>query len=73
MYVATGEVTALKHKLRDDAVEGRASISEALLAGAKSTEVLCGFWNYIVIELKVDAACLSCCGIIVSGCSTLIE
>jgi len=60
MYVATGEVTALKHELRDDAVEGRASISEALLAGAKSTEVLSGLWDYIIVEVEVDAALLLC-------------
>jgi hypothetical protein len=56
MYVATGEVTALKHELRDNAVEGRTSISEALLAGAESTEVLSGLWDYIVVEVEVDAA-----------------
>jgi hypothetical protein len=60
MYVATGEVTALKHELRDDAVEGRASISEALLAGAKSTEVFSGLWDYIIVEVEVDAALLLC-------------
>jgi hypothetical protein len=46
--------------LRDDAVEGRASISEALLAGAKSTEVLSGLWDYIIVEVEVDAAFLLC-------------
>jgi len=46
--------------LRDDAVEGRASISEALLAGAKSTEVLSGLWDYIIVEVEVDAALLLC-------------
>ena len=60
MYVATGEVTALKHELRDNAVEGRTSVSEALLAGAESTEVLSGLWDYIVVEVEVDAAGLLC-------------
>jgi hypothetical protein len=57
-YIATGEVTTLKHELRNDAVEGRASISEALLASAKSTEVLGSLWNYIVVEVEVDATAL---------------
>ena len=55
MYVATGEVTALKHELRDNAVEGRTSVSEALLAGAESTEVLGSLGNDIIVEDKVDA------------------
>ena len=62
MYVATSEVTALKHELRNDAVECRASVSEALLAGAKSTEVLSGLWDYIIVEVEVDAAGLLCGG-----------
>jgi hypothetical protein len=59
-YVATGEVTSLEHELRDDAVESRASISETLLAGAKSTEVLSSLWDYIIVEVEVDAAFLLC-------------
>jgi len=53
--VATGEVTALEHELRDDTVESRPSISEALLAGAESTEVLGSLGNDIIVEDKVDA------------------
>lgn len=59
-YIATGEVASLEHELRDDAVEGRASVSEALLARAKSTEVLSGLWDYIIVEVEVDAAGLFC-------------
>jgi hypothetical protein len=59
-YVATGEVTALEHELRDDAVECRASIAEALLASAKSTEVLSGLGDYIIVEIEVDATGLLC-------------
>ena len=55
-YVATGEVTALKHELRDDTVELAALVAEALLAGAERTEVLGGLGNDVVEELKVDAA-----------------
>jgi len=53
--VATGEVTALEHELGDDSVEGRASVSEALLASAESTEVLSGLWDYVIVEVEVDA------------------
>ena len=48
-YVATGEVTTLKHELGDDAVEAGALVVEglaraagALLAGAERAEVLSG-------------------------------
>jgi len=65
-YVATGEVTPLKHELRDDAVEGRASVSEALFAGAECTEVLDRLWDFILIEIEVDTARLLCRSIGVS-------
>jgi hypothetical protein len=54
-YVATGEVTALEHELRDDTVESRASISKALLAGAESTEIFGSLGDDIIVEGKVDA------------------
>jgi len=54
--VAAGEVTTLKHELRNDAVEGRASVSKALLAGAESTEVLSSLRDDVVKEVEVDAA-----------------
>lgn len=59
-YVATGEVTSLEHEVRNDAVECRASVSEALLAGAESTEVLGSLWDNIVVELEVDTTRLLC-------------
>ena len=40
--VVGSEVTALAHELRDDTVEGRALVAEALLARAERTEVLQG-------------------------------
>jgi hypothetical protein len=61
--IATSEVATLQHELWDDAMELAALVAESHLAGAKSTEVLCGLWNYIVVELEVDATCLGCCGI----------
>ncbi len=54
-YVSALEVTALKHELWDDAMEFGASISEALLAGAESSEVLSGLGNDIIVENEVDA------------------
>jgi hypothetical protein len=59
-YVATGEVTSLKHELRNDTVEGRASVSEALLASAKSTEVLNGPWDFVFEEVEYDSTALLC-------------
>lgn len=55
-YVATSEITPLKHELRDHTVELRARVSEALLSGAESTEVVCRLGDDIVVELEVNAA-----------------
>ena len=55
-HVATGEVTTLKHELRDDTVKLGALVAEALLAGAEGTEVLDRLGDDIVEELEVDAA-----------------
>lgn len=58
--VTTGEITTLKHELGDDAVESRALVAEALLAGAESAEVLSGLGDDVIVELEVDAAGLLC-------------
>lgn len=57
-YVATSEVTTLKHEVRDDTVEGRALVTEALLASAESTEVLGGLGDNVIKEVEVDAGTL---------------
>lgn len=54
--IATGEVTALKHELRNDAMELGAAVAKAFLASAKGTEVLSGLRRDIVVEIEVDAA-----------------
>jgi hypothetical protein len=54
-YISALEVTTLKHELWDNAVEFRASISEALLAGAESSEVLGSLGNDVIVENEVDA------------------
>lgn len=58
-YVATSEVTALKHEIRDDTVELvelGVGVTETLLASAKSTEVLNGLGNDFIVEFEVDTA-----------------
>lgn len=55
-YIASGEVSSLNHELLDDAVEGRALVAEALLAGSKGTEVLSGLGNGLAVETNRDAA-----------------
>lgn len=59
-HVATGEVSTLKHKVRNDAVELGAGVAKALLAGGKRAEVLYRLGHDIVEELKVDTALLCC-------------
>lgn len=55
-HVAAGEVTTLKHEIRDDTVELGAGVAEALLASAEGAEVLDGLGDDVVEELEVDAA-----------------
>ena len=55
-YVAAGEVTTLKHELRDNSVERRTLVAEALLASAEGTEVLSSLRDDIVEEVEVDTA-----------------
>lgn len=52
--VVVGEVTALAHEVRDDAMESRALESVALLAGAQSTEVFACLRSNIGAKLKRD-------------------
>lgn len=54
--IATGEVTALKHKLRDHPMELGATVAEALLTGAQGTEVLSGLGSNIIVKIEVDTA-----------------
>lgn len=59
-----GEITTLKHELRDDAMEGRSLITDDLaLWGlepfAELSKVLSGAGDNVIIELEVDASLLS--------------
>lgn len=47
-------VTALQHEVGDHTVENRAAVANALLAGAQGSEILGGFWHYIIIQLELD-------------------
>ena len=57
-HVATSEVTALKHELRDHAMELGSAVTKALLTSAKGTEILSGLGNNIIEEFEVDTASL---------------
>jgi len=58
-YIATSEVTTLKHELWDDSMELGANVALTLLLGlAKLLEVLGSLGDDIVEELEVDAAML---------------
>lgn len=59
-YIVVGEVTALEHEFRDNTVEGAASVAVALLASAKSPEVLSSLGHNIGIKLEADAALRLC-------------
>lgn len=67
-YVATGKVTSLEHELRDDAVEGRSSISEALFTSAESSEILGGLWDYVIVKVEVDTT-----GLLYEGCVLAVD
>lgn len=50
--VVVGEVSTLAHEVRNDAMECRVFVTEALLPGAQSTEVLGGFRDDVRSELQ---------------------
>jgi hypothetical protein len=56
-YIATGEVTTLKHELWNDTVELGANVALTFLGGlAELLEVLRGLRDDVVVELEIDAA-----------------
>lgn len=61
-YIATLEITTLKHEVGDDAVEDGTLVvqTRALLARAEGAEVLGRFGDDVVVELEVDTASLIC-------------
>ena len=54
--VTTGEVTTLEHERRNNTVETRSCITEAVLACRQFAEVLRRLWDDIIVELEDDAA-----------------
>jgi hypothetical protein len=54
--VTLGKVTTLDHELLDDAVEGRALVTEALLASGQSPEVLGRLGHRLAVETHDNAA-----------------
>ena len=59
-HIATGEVTALEHKLGNHAMELGARVTETLLASAKGAEVLSGLGGGFFVEVEIDTAGLVC-------------
>lgn len=58
--VEVGEVTTLKHELGNDTVEDAVLVTVALLASAKSTEVLGSLRHNLTLQLKRDALSYTC-------------
>ena len=54
--IATGEVTPLKHELRDDAVKLGASVSKAFFARAERTEVFDGLRDDLIVQVEMYAS-----------------
>jgi len=50
--IASSEIAALSHEVRNDSVEARALVSKASLASAKLTEVFRTFWGDIIEKLQ---------------------
>ena len=62
-HVAPGEVTTLKHEVRDHPMELGSSIAKTLLASAKGTEILGRLRSSVLVKIEVDAAGLIYCEI----------
>lgn len=52
--VVAGEITALKHELRDHTVKGGTFIAITVLASRKLSEVSCGFGDDCVVQFEDD-------------------
>ena len=56
-YIATGEVTTLKHELGDDTMELGANVTLALLLGlAELLEILRGLGDNVIEKFEIDTA-----------------
>lgn len=61
-YIATSEITSLKHEVGDHTMELGALVSETFLASAKSAKVLYRFRADVIVQDEVDSALLFCSG-----------
>ena len=59
LTVSTGEVSSLKHEVRDDTVELGALVAHALLARAQRAEVLRRLGHHISVQLELNATSLA--------------
>jgi len=53
--IVAGEITALKHELRDHTVERGTFVAKTVLAGRELPEVSCGFGDDVVVQLEHDS------------------
>jgi hypothetical protein len=53
-YVTAGKVTALDHKVVNDAVEGGSSVAKSLLASAQRCKVFACSGNNVIVELEAN-------------------
>lgn len=61
-YIATSEITPLKHEFGDYTMELGALVSETFLASAKGAKVLYRFRDGLIVQDEVDSALLFCSG-----------
>lgn len=59
-YIATSEITSLKHEVGDHTMKLRALVSETFLASAKGAKVLYRFRADMIVQDEVDSAFLFC-------------
>lgn len=61
-YIATSEITSLKHEVGDHTMELGALVSETFLASAKGAKVFNRFRADLIVQDEVDSTFLFCSG-----------
>ena len=59
-HIASSEITPLEHEAGDHTMETGSGVSEALLTGAESAEVLGCFGDDVVVQVENDFAGRAC-------------
>ncbi|EGP89020.1 uncharacterized protein MYCGRDRAFT_92050 [Zymoseptoria tritici IPO323] len=54
--IPAGEITALKHEIRNHTAEAGTGTAEAFLARAEGTEVFDSLGNDVVVQLEIDSS-----------------